>query len=94
MDGVKVALGNRGMMVEAARQCAKDRKEWRALVHMSLNEFHASMFAWHCVLLDRPPVLWWLSPGKGRMPLHDTVGTNCEKGATTENQGSGVKYMG
>ena len=31
MDGVKVALGNRGMTVEAARQCAK---EWRALVHM------------------------------------------------------------
>ena len=28
MDGVKVALGNRGMTVEAARQ---DRKEWRAL---------------------------------------------------------------
>ena len=26
MDGVKVALGNRGMTVEAARQCAKDRK--------------------------------------------------------------------
>ena len=34
MDGVKVALGNRGMMVEATCQCAKDRKEWRALVHM------------------------------------------------------------
>ena len=34
MDGVKVALGNRGMTVEAARQCAKDQKEWRALVHM------------------------------------------------------------
>ena len=34
MDGVKVALGNRGMTVEAARQCAKDRKEWRALVQM------------------------------------------------------------
>ena len=34
MDGVEVALGNRGMTVEAARQCAKDRKEWRALVHM------------------------------------------------------------
>ena len=33
MDGVKVALGNRGMTVEAARQCAKDRKELRALVH-------------------------------------------------------------
>ena len=34
MDGVKVALGNRGITVEAALQCAKDRKEWRALVHM------------------------------------------------------------
>ena len=34
MDGVKVAFGNSGMTVEAARQCAKDRKEWRALVHM------------------------------------------------------------
>ena len=34
MDGVKVVLGNRGMTVEAARQCAKDLKEWRALVHM------------------------------------------------------------
>ena len=34
MDGVKVALGNRGMTVEAARQCAKDRKASRALVHI------------------------------------------------------------
>ena len=34
MDGVKVALGNRGMTVEAARQCTRDRKESRALVHM------------------------------------------------------------
>ena len=33
MDGVKVALGNIGMTVEAARQCVKDRKEWRALIH-------------------------------------------------------------
>ena len=34
MDGVKVALGNRGMTAEAARQSAKDRKQWRALLHM------------------------------------------------------------
>ena len=34
VDGVKVALGNRGMMVQAVRQCVKDQKEWRALVHM------------------------------------------------------------
>ena len=34
IDGVKVTLGNRGIAVEAACQCAKDRKEWRALIHM------------------------------------------------------------
>ena len=34
MDGVKVALGNRGMTVEAAGQCTEERKEWRALVHI------------------------------------------------------------
>ena len=34
LDGVKVALGNRGMTVEALRQCTKDREEWRTLVHM------------------------------------------------------------
>ena len=33
MDGVKVALGNREMMVKAARQCVKEQKEWRALVY-------------------------------------------------------------
>ena len=31
---------------------------------------------------------------RGGMPLHDAVGINCKKGATTENQGSGVEYMG
>ena len=34
MDGVNVALGNIGMMVEAVQQRSKDRKEWRAQVHM------------------------------------------------------------
>ena len=38
-------------------------KEYRALV---LNEFHAAIFAWHCILSDRLPVLWWLSHGEGR----------------------------
>ena len=28
------------------------------------------------------------------MTLHDAVGINCKKGAATENQVSGVKYMG
>ena len=34
MDGVKVALGSEGITASTARQYAKDRKEWRALVHM------------------------------------------------------------
>ena len=29
----------------------------------------------------------------GRMPLHDAVGVNCKKDATTETQSGGVKYM-
>ena len=87
MNGVKVALGNRGMTVKAARQCAK---EWRALVHMYMNEFHAAIFAWPCVLSDRPPVLLWLSPGEE----WDAVGINCKNSSTTEYQGADVKYMG
>ena len=34
-----------------------------------------------------------LSPGE-RLPLHDAVGVNCEKVATTENQGAGAGYVG
>ena len=30
----------------------------------------------------------------GGMPLHDAIGINCKKGATTEDQVSGVKFMG
>ena len=39
-------------------------------------------------------MLWWLSPLGGGMLLHDAAGINCDKGATTENQGGDVKYMG
>ena len=66
MHLVNVSLDNRGMTAEAARQCAKDRKAWRALVHMLLNEFNAAIFTWYRVLSDRPPMLWWLSHGEGR----------------------------
>ena len=31
---------------------------------------------------------------KGGMSLHDAVGMNCKMGATTENKGSVVKYLG
>ena len=36
MNGVTVALSSRGMTVEAARQWARDRNEWRALVHIKM----------------------------------------------------------
>ena len=41
MDGVKMALGNREMTVEAVRQCAKDRKEWIALDSSVFPNTHA-----------------------------------------------------
>ena len=34
MDGVKMALGRRGMTLQTGRQCATDRNKFRALVHM------------------------------------------------------------
>ena len=58
------------------------------------NEFHEAIFALHCVLSDCPPVLWWLAHGEGRDAVTLCGWENCKKGATTENQGSGVKYMG
>ena len=87
-------MGNKGMTVKALGQCEKDRKEWRALVHMQLNAFHAAISAWPCVLSDRPLCSGGYHLERGGMPLHDAVGINCKKGATTEHQDSAVKYMG
>ena len=53
IDGVKMAFGGRGMLVEAARQCAKD-KEWRVLVHMSMKSLPRPVL----LISDRPPTLW------------------------------------
>ena len=46
-------------------------------------------------LQNLPPVLcgdYHLE--RGGMPLHDAVGINCKKGATTKIKGADVKYMG
>ena len=94
MDGVKVALGNRRMTVEAARQCAKYRKDWRALVHMKLNEFHAAIFLRPVFFQTALTCSGGYHLERGGMPLHDAVGINCKKGAITEHQDSAVKYMG
>ena len=59
MDGLKVALGNGRIMVQAVRQRAKDGTKWRALEHMQLISFRRSFLL--CVLSDPPPVVWWLS---------------------------------
>ena len=32
-DGVKKALNDRGMTVDEARVCARERNEWRAIVN-------------------------------------------------------------
>ena len=60
MNGAKVALGSRGITVEAVRQCAKDRKELRGLMQLLMNEFHAMILDRLPCSLDRPPALWWL----------------------------------
>ena len=65
MDGVKVALGSSSMMLEAARQCVKDRKEWRGLMHVQMIKFNAAIFARPCVLSDRPPALGWIVTWRG-----------------------------
>ena len=62
MDGLKIALGSRGMAVDAARRYVKDGKEWRALVHISMIEFNAVIIAWHCSFGPRSS---GLSPGEG-----------------------------
>ena len=89
MDCVKVALGNRGMTVEAARKIGKSEP-----VTYVMNKFHTAIFAWPCVRLDRLPYSCSHHPESVGMPLHDAVGINCKKGTTTENQGADVKYMG
>ena len=86
MDGVEVALGNRGMTVEAASLCAKDRKEWRTLVHMKLNEFQRPFLLGPVFFRTALRCTCGYHLKRGGMPVHDTVGINCKKGATTENQ--------
>ena len=50
MNGVKVSFGSRGMTLEAVQKCANDRREWGALMHMYMIEFHPAIFAWPCLL--------------------------------------------
>ena len=91
MDGVKVALGNRGMTVEAMRQCVESpgtyvtKRVYRGHLCLTLCFFGPPS---HALVV----ITWSLE--RGGMPSQNEIGINCEKGATTENQDSAVKYMG
>ena len=77
MNGVKLAFGSKGMTMKAVRQCAIDKKEWRALVHMYKIEFLSAIFAWRLCSFRLPShtlVVYHLE--RGGMPLHDEVGVN------------------
>ena len=91
MDGVEVSLGNIGMTVVAARKIRKSGEPWYICNWISFTPQFLLGTVFFGTALPR-------SGGyhmeRGGMPLHDAVGLNCKKGATTENQGSGVKYMG
>ena len=61
------------MAVEATIQCAKYRKEWRALVHKYIIEFQSGHFKLpdSFVFSDGPSELWWLATytGVGRCDM-------------------------
>ena len=91
MDGVKMAYGNRGMTAEAAQQRLERVESPGTYVTMSfkLPFLLGTVFFWTTLQCSGGYYI-----ERGGMPLHDAVGIYCKKGATTENQGSGVKYMG
>ena len=66
MNGVKVALSNRGVTMEAAQQYAKDRKSGEPWCTCNCMSFKRPFCLALCSFSERPPVLWWLSPGEGR----------------------------
>ena len=61
---------------------------------MQLNEFHAAILLGPVFFRTAFPCSGGYDLERDEMPLHDAVRINCEKGATAEKQGAGVKYMG
>ena len=79
MDGVMVALGNRAMTVEGARQCAKYRKGYQLLpIFRALGACFTRPFLFGPVFFRTAhPCSCGYHPERGGMPLHDVVGVNC-----------------
>ena len=73
MDGVMVALGNRGMAVEAARKIRKSGEPWDICNWMSFTRpFLLDTVFFRTAL----PCSGGYHMEKGGMPLHDEVGIN------------------
>ena len=76
--------------MEAARKTGKSGEPWYICNLMSLTRpFLLGLVFFRTAL----PCSGGYHMEWGMRPLHDVVGINCRKGATTENQGSAVKYM-
>ena len=58
---------------------------------MLLNEFHGAILLGSVLFRTALPCSGSYHQERGGMLLHDSVGINCKTGATTENQGAGVK---
>ena len=62
---MKVALGSKRMTVEAAQYYTKNRKEWRALVHMYMIESTRPFLLVSCLPSDGLPGFGGGSHGEG-----------------------------
>ena len=89
MDGVKVAVGNRGMTGGCATMERVESPGTYVTMSLTLPFLLGTVF-----FRTSLPSSGGYQKERGGTPLHDAVGINCKKFATTENQGSGVKYMG
>ena len=86
MDGVKEALGNRGMTVAAARKTGKGGEPWYICNWISFTPpFLLGTVFFRTAL----PCSGSYHLERGGMPLHDAVGINCKMAQLLK-----IKYMG
>ena len=85
MDGVKVSLANNAQMEgKSGEPCyIYNSMSFTQPVLLGTVFFRTALPCSGGYLMER-----------GGMPLHYAVGINCEKGSTTKDLGSGIKFMG
>ena len=93
MNGVKVALGNREMTVEAARQCRKIGKRGEPWYICNWMSFTLPFLLGPVFFRTAFRCSGGYHLQRGGMPLHDAVGINCKHGATTEYQGADASIL-